>query len=82
MKRPSLAAILLAAIPFVAMCFSVAVWDRIYPMVLGLPFNLFWLLSWIVLTSVCMSIVYHIETSRIAKDAASRDNVHHENPLE
>ena len=35
-------------------------------MILGLPFNLFWLLSWIVLTSVCMAGVYRLELPRIA----------------
>lgn len=48
------------------MCFSVPVWDRVYPMVLGLPFNFFWLLSWIVLTSVCLWIIHRIETPRAA----------------
>jgi len=67
LKRPSLWAIVVALIPFCAMCFSVAAWDRVYPMLLGLPFNLFWLLSWIVLTSVCLGIVYRIETPRTAK---------------
>jgi len=70
LKRPSLRAIAVALIPFCAMCFSVSVWDRVYTMVLGLPFNFFWLLSWIVLTSVCMGIVYRIEspgTSEAAK---------------
>jgi hypothetical protein len=67
LKRPSLWAIVVALIPFCAMCFSVSAWDRIYPMVLGLPFNLFWLLAWIVLTSVCLAIVYRIEAPRTAK---------------
>jgi hypothetical protein len=34
-KRPSLGALLLGLIPFVAVCFSVSLWDRIEPMVLG-----------------------------------------------
>jgi hypothetical protein len=67
LKRPSTAAILVALIPFCAMCFSVSAWDRVYPMVLGLPFNFFWLLTWIVLTSVCMLVVYRIESSRAPK---------------
>jgi hypothetical protein len=69
LKRPSLRAIGVALIPFCAMCFSVSAWDRVYPMVLGLPFNFFWLLSWIVLTSACMWIVYRIESQRTAKAA-------------
>ncbi len=59
-KRPSFGAILLGLIPFVAMCFSVPLWDRVYPMVFGVPFNLFWLISWIVLTSVCMWGAYRL----------------------
>jgi Protein of unknown function (DUF3311) len=68
MKKPSLAALSLALIPFVAMCFSVPLWDRIYPMLLGLPFNLFWLISWIVLSSLCMWAAYRLEAARERRD--------------
>jgi hypothetical protein len=51
------------------MCFSVSLWDRIEPMVLGLPFNLFWLMSWIVLTPVCLWGAYRIETARGPENA-------------
>ena len=61
-KRPSWAALLLALIPFAAMCFSVALWDRVQPVLLGLPFNLFWLIGWIVLTTICMWLAYRLET--------------------
>lgn len=50
------------------MCFSVSLWDRIYPIVLGLPFNLFWLTLWIVLTPLCMWGAYRIETTRHETD--------------
>jgi hypothetical protein len=73
LKRPSLRAIVVALIPFCAMCFSVSAWDRIYPMVFGLPFNFFWLLSWIGLTSVCLWIIYRIESPRTSR-AATRPN--------
>jgi hypothetical protein len=63
MKRPSTGALLLALIPFLGMCFSVSLWDRVEPMVLGLPFNLSWLLGWIVLTTLCMWGAYRMETS-------------------
>lgn len=69
MKRPSLMSLLFAAIPFVAMCFSVPLWDRVDPMLLGLPFNLFWLISWIVLSTLCMSAAYRIEIARDRKDS-------------
>jgi hypothetical protein len=67
-KKPSAGALLLGLIPFVAMCFSVALWDRIDPMLLGLPFNLLWLISWIVLSTICMSIAYRLEAARSKRD--------------
>ena len=64
MKRPSFGSILLALIPFAATCFSVGLWDRVYPMVLGLPFNFFWLISWMLLTPLCMWGAYRLEEPR------------------
>ena len=63
-KKPSVGALLLGLIPFVAMCFSVSLWDRIDPMILGLPFNLFWLVAWIVLSTLCMWAAYRVEITR------------------
>jgi len=64
MTKPTTAALLLACIPFLAVCFSVPLWDRIDPMVLGLPFNLFWLMCWIPLTSACLWGAYRLHASR------------------
>ena len=61
MKKPSLAPLLLGLIPFIAICFSVSLWDRIYPTVFGLPFNFFWLISWLFLTPVCMWAAYRLD---------------------
>ena len=66
MKPPSLGSILLGVIPFTATCFTVSLWDRIYPMVLGLPFNVFWLILWLLLTPLSMWGAYRIETPRSA----------------
>jgi Protein of unknown function (DUF3311) len=63
-KKPSPIALLLALIPFLAMCLSVPLWDRIYPLIAGLPFNLAWLLSWTVLTTLCLAGAYRIEARR------------------
>lgn len=46
------------------MCFSVALWDRVDPTILGIPFNLAWLLCWIVLTSLCLWAAYRLEAGR------------------
>jgi uncharacterized protein DUF3311 len=69
MPKPSLGAVLLSLVPYIAVCFSVALWDRVDPMVAGLPFNLFWLMCWIVVTPLCMWGVYRIEAKRNRKDS-------------
>ena len=63
-KKPSVGALLLGLIPFIAMCLSVSLWDRIDPMIFGLPFNLFWLITWIVLSTLCMWAAYRVEVAR------------------
>ena len=68
-KKPSLGAVLLGLIPFIAMCLSVSLWDRVEPMIFGLPFNLFWLIAWIVLSSLCMWAAYRVEVARDKKDS-------------
>ena len=67
-KKPSVGALLLGLIPFIAMCFSVSLWDRIDPMIFGIPFNLFWLIVWIVLSTLCMWAAYRVEVGRDKKD--------------
>lgn len=72
LKKPTAGALLLGLIPFVAMCFTVSLWDRVEPMIFGLPFNLFWLISWIVLSSLCMWAAYRLEVARERKDSGAR----------
>ena len=64
MRRPSRRSLILGLIPFIGMCFSVSLWDRVEPMIFGLPFNLFWLLAWIVISSACLAMANSIETRR------------------
>ena len=66
MKPPSLGSLLLGLIPFLATCFSAPLWDRIHPIVLGLPFNFFWLTLWLLLTPLCMWAAYRRESKRQA----------------
>jgi hypothetical protein len=68
-KIPSAGAIALALIPFAAMCFSVSLWDRIDPLLFGLPFNLFWLLCWILLSTLCLRGAYYVETKRAQNES-------------
>jgi len=53
-KKPCLGSILVGLIPFIAICFAVPLWDRIDPVILGLPFNMFWLALWIIITPPIM----------------------------
>jgi Protein of unknown function (DUF3311) len=46
------------------MCLSVGLWDRIDPMILGVPFNLAWLIAWMPLTTLCLWAAYRVETRR------------------
>jgi len=68
MKRPHISSVLLGLIPFIAICFTVSLWDRIDPVVFGLPFNFFWLIAWLVLTPVCMWAAYRLEERSTASD--------------
>ncbi len=62
MHTPSWPALAVGLVPFAAVCFSVPLWDRVEPLVLGLPFNLFWLILWILATPLVMWLAYRIET--------------------
>ena len=66
--RPSLGALLYGLIPFIAVCFTVSWWDRLHPTVLGVPFNLFWLILWMFLTPLCMWGAYRLEVTRAEHD--------------
>jgi len=65
LKKPSIASILFGLIPFAGTCFTVSLWDRIEPRIFGLPFNFFWLMSWLLLTPLCMWGAYRVETRRM-----------------
>jgi hypothetical protein len=72
MHKPSLVSILIGLIPFTAACFTVSWWDRVYPFIFGLPFNIFWIILWILLTPCFMSMAYRLETTRIAEEDARK----------
>lgn len=73
MRRPTRGAVGFGLIPLAGMCLSVPLWDRMEPMVLGLPFNLFWLLSWIVISSGCMAAADRLEEKRDRANARATD---------
>ena len=51
----------LAALPFLGILVGVAFANRVEPFVLGMPFILFWIVAWVLLTSVIMAIVYRLD---------------------
>ena len=72
MHKPSLVSVVIGCIPFVAICFTVGLWDRVFPLVFGLPFNMFWLVLWIFLTPCIMSFAYRIEIKKINEENARK----------
>ncbi len=51
----------LGAIPFVAILVGILFANRVEPFVLGMPFILFWIVLWVVLTSVIMFVIYKLD---------------------
>ena len=54
----------LAVLPALGMLGGVPFANRVTPYVLGLPFLLFWIAAWVVLTSVIMGLIYAIDEAR------------------
>jgi hypothetical protein len=55
-------ALLFAAIPFMTLVFALPWVNRLEPVILGLPFLLFWILIWVVLTPPILLAAYLCET--------------------
>jgi hypothetical protein len=51
----------LAALPFVGVLAGMFFANRVEPYVLGLPFALFWVVLWAVLSACVMAIVYRLD---------------------
>ena len=54
----------LAVVPAIGMLGGVPFANRVTPYVLGLPFLLFWVTAWVVLTSVILWIIYVLDRAR------------------
>jgi hypothetical protein len=53
----------LVIIPFIGMLGGAVVFNQVTPYVLGFPFLLFWILLWIVLSSLTMLVIYQLDKS-------------------
>jgi hypothetical protein len=60
---------LLAALPFLGLLGGMVFANRVEPLVLGLPFVLFWILTWVVLTSVVMAVMYVLDPANREDEA-------------
>jgi hypothetical protein len=51
----------LSGLPFVGILAGIFFANRVEPYVLGLPFALFWVTLWVLLTAVIMAVVYRLD---------------------
>lgn len=51
----------LSIIPFIGVLGGIFFANRVTPYVLGLPFMFFWILLWLILTSMIMAIVFKMD---------------------
>jgi Protein of unknown function (DUF3311) len=52
----------LAALPFLGVLAGIFFANRVEPYVLGLPFALFWMVMWAVLSALVMAVVYRLDS--------------------
>ena len=51
----------LAFIPFLGVLGGIFFANRVEPYILGLPFILFWIVAWVILTSGLMALIYKLD---------------------
>ena len=59
---------LLAALPFIGLLGGIPFVNRVTPFVLGLPFILFWIVLWVVITSLIMWVIYATDPRNRAEE--------------
>jgi Protein of unknown function (DUF3311) len=52
---------LLALVPAIGMLGGVPFANRVHASVFGLPFLLFWILAWVIVTSACMALLNRLD---------------------
>jgi hypothetical protein len=68
MTKGTKAALALAAVPFLTLVLALPFVNRERPVILGLPFLLFWILVWVALTPVCLYAAYRLEKKHAPPD--------------
>ena len=51
----------LMVLPFLGILGGIPFANKVTPYVLGMPFILFWIVAWVILTSVIMAVVYRFD---------------------
>lgn len=62
----------LALLPAIGMLGGAPFANRVEPYVAGLPFLLFWILVWVLLTSVVMGLIYALDRAHEKRGAGER----------
>jgi hypothetical protein len=62
MQKGTRNALLLACVPFITLVFMLPVVNRTEPVILGLPFLLFWIVTWVFLTPFFLLGAYLLES--------------------
>lgn len=62
----------LALVPAIGMLGGVPFANRVTPYVFGLPFLLFWVTAWVVMTTVIMGLIYALDRARERSTGSDR----------
>ena len=62
----------IAALPFVGILVGMFLANSVEPYVLGLPFAMFWVVMWVVVSAALMAVVYRLDTRDRARERGDR----------
>lgn len=51
----------IAVLPFIGMFGGMVFANRVEPYVLGMPFLMFWILLWVLITTALMALIYNLD---------------------
>ncbi len=66
-------ALLAAAVPALALVAGLPFVNRLEPIVLGLPFLLFWILGWVLVTPLFLAVAYRLAAAKPDRTAGGAD---------
>jgi uncharacterized membrane protein len=62
----------IAGLPFVGILAGMFFVNSVEPYVLGLPFAMFWVVMWVVVSAALMAIVYRLDSRDRARERSDR----------